>query len=136
MNKETDKSQRELVYPAIYKHFKHSSNNAIPNNYMYVVIGVSKPLLLKDFPDDIYKRDKYSPMSIHHTEFDDEDAIYYINSQWCHSQEWCSKELVLYKSLYDNHITYARPIDIFLSKVDKEKYPNINQEYRFELVRY
>lgn len=26
---------------------------------------------------------------------------------------------------------WARPIDMFTSKVDKEKYPNIQQEYRF-----
>ena len=29
---------------------------------------------------------------------------------------------------------WARPISMFTSKVDKEKYPNVNQEYRFELV--
>lgn len=29
---------------------------------------------------------------------------------------------------------WARPVDMFLSKVDKDKYPDINQEYRFELV--
>lgn len=28
---------------------------------------------------------------------------------------------------------WARPLDLFLSKVDKEKYPDIKQEYRFEL---
>lgn len=135
MNNKINKNKRELFYPAIYKHFKHDEHGIL-NNYMYAVIGVSKPLSLKDFPDDIYKRDKYSPMSIHNTEIDDEDAIYYINNQWCHSKEWCSDELALYKSLYDNNITYARPIDMFLSEVDKEKYPNIKQKYRFELVRY
>lgn len=29
---------------------------------------------------------------------------------------------------------YARPIDMFLSKVDREKYPDVEQEYRFELI--
>lgn len=29
---------------------------------------------------------------------------------------------------------YARPIDMFLSKIDREKYPDIRQEYRFELI--
>lgn len=29
---------------------------------------------------------------------------------------------------------WVRPIKMFMSKVDKEKYPECRQEYRFELV--
>lgn len=29
---------------------------------------------------------------------------------------------------------YVRPYAMFIDKVDKEKYPNITQEYRFELL--
>jgi hypothetical protein len=42
------------------------------------------------------------------------------------------EELVVYEH---NGKIWARPKDMFLSKVDKEKYPNITQEYRFELVK-
>ena len=43
------------------------------------------------------------------------------------------EKMVLYRSLYGNGELYVRPYDMFISKVDKVKYPNVKQEYRFEL---
>ena len=39
--------------------------------------------------------------------------------------------LVIYREISKDTI-YARPYDMFTSKVDKEKYPEVEQEYRFE----
>lgn len=43
-------------------------------------------------------------------------------------------ELVIYKDVNSDKI-WARKKDIFLSKVDKEKYPEVMQEYRFEYIK-
>ncbi len=43
------------------------------------------------------------------------------------------EKLVLYRALYGSSLRYVRPYDMFISKVDKVKYPNVKQEYRFQL---
>ena len=43
------------------------------------------------------------------------------------------EKYVVYRGLYGKGELYIRPLDMFLSKVDKLKYPKANQEYRFQL---
>ena len=42
--------------------------------------------------------------------------------------------MVVYMEV-DGEKSYARPLEMFISKVDKEKYPNVTQEFRFELLK-
>ena len=44
------------------------------------------------------------------------------------------REYVVYRALYGENKLYIRDKKMFLSLVDKDKYPDVKQKYRFELV--
>ena len=45
------------------------------------------------------------------------------------------EEVVVYRRLYGDGSLWVRKKDMFLSLVDKNKYPDITQKYRFELIK-
>ncbi|MER0279894.1 DUF1653 domain-containing protein [Clostridioides difficile] len=121
--------ERKVKYPYIYKHFKGG---------FYVTIGISKPVAYFELNKSLFEVDSYylvaeNGFNAVHTETNDIVIIYKdSDGNFYHQKEIDCEELVIYKSLYSGTGAFARPIDIFLSKVDKEKYLNTAQEYRFE----
>lgn len=56
---------------------------------------------------------------------------YIVENVAIHSET--KEKYVVYRGLYGNNELFIRPYDMFISKVDKEKYPDVKQEYRFQL---
>ena len=57
---------------------------------------------------------------------------YYLVEGLAHDSE-SGVPCVIYRKLYGNGGLWVRPLEMFLSRVDREKYPEVRQEYRFQL---
>ncbi|ACA57477.1 hypothetical protein FDC45_17770 [Clostridium botulinum] len=78
--------KRELIFPAIYKHFKHDESGTL-NNYMYVAIGVAE--VVDEFDAHKYKGIKelgffYETETSHRVRvlYNDENKLFIPMKNW------------------------------------------------------
>ena len=114
-------TERVVKPNQIYRHFKGK---------YYATLGVSKPINREEFEEIL------NFGIVYHTELNKDITIVFKDNKYYHNIEVSENDLVIYVPLYfSDYPVYARPKNMFLSPVDKEKYPEANQEYRMELVK-
>ena len=93
--------------------------------------AVPLPFLIIDRPEDVQEedmRDLPRPGQVYR-HF--KGNIYRVIALADHSET--GETLVIYKRDDSNEKAYARPLDMFMSEVDRKKYPDVKDRYRFTL---
>ena len=59
-------------------------------------------------------------------------GLYQVRCTATHSES--GEEMVVYQAMYPPYQTWVRPLDLFMGPVDPDKYPGVQQEWRFVRV--
>lgn len=119
-----------ITIPGIYRHFKQTKDG---EDMIYALTNVSVPLQPMDMLD-LVNNNKHSIHVFHHTEMAANTWIFRVGDRYYHPATIEPEKLVIYTGLYGDRKTYVRPLPMFLSKVDKVKYPNATHKFRLERI--
>ena len=119
--------ERILKLPGIYSCWKRDIDGPL-NNYLYATMFLSLPTDDKDVLNLTAKDATIVIFDEKHLVLTKENDTYY------HDSSICNKPLVIYKTLYNFGMAYAREVEEFLSEVPpgREKDNKSHQKYRFE----
>ena len=106
------------------------SNNILRRNDLFMERNFNKGDIVKHF-----KREK---MTEEQLKEEPNLYLYEIIGIARHTEN--KEEVVVYNPLYQTEVMngvdfVVRPLEMFMSEVDRDKYPNISQKYRFELYK-
>lgn len=127
---ECTRANNFIQIPGIYRHFKLEKDG---EDMIYAVSSISVPLK----PSDMLELNNRRDVTIHtfqHTELEADTWIFRVGNKYYHPASIEPEKLVIYTALYGDRKTYVRPLPMFLSRVDKEKYPNATHKFRLERI--
>lgn len=124
---------RNIKIPGIYKHFKGA---------LYATYFISEPIKYEELENLIKAEKIEKTLETEYTEKNVPVCIYKIEGKrkYVHVidegfEDILSNRMVGYVGI-TNPVgwIWLRSLDMFMSEVDKEKYPEVKQEFRFEYV--
>ena len=127
---ECTKANNFIQIPGIYRHFKQTKGG---EDMIYAVSSVSIPLQPMDMLK-LVQEEEHNIHVFHHTELEANTWIFRVGDKYYHPATIEPEKLVIYTALYGDRQTYVRPLPMFLSRVDKVKYPNVTQKFRLERI--